>query len=91
MADNAIVAPNPIVVVEVLSPSTKGSDTGGKRAGYFSIRSIAHYLIVHPTKRQVIHHRRTPWGIDTSIRQDGEIVLDPPGVTVAIDQFYAVA
>ena len=56
--DNAIAASNPVVVVEVLSPSTQGTDTGAKLAEYFRVPSISHYLIVHPTKRMVIRHRR---------------------------------
>jgi Uma2 family endonuclease len=92
IADDAIVAPNPVIVVEVLSPTTQGIDTGAKLTGYFAVPSIRHYLIVHPTKRLVVHHRRSEAAvghIDTVIVTSGEIRLDPPGLTVDVAQFYA--
>jgi Uma2 family endonuclease len=89
MADDATAAPNPSIVVEVLSPGTASSDTGAKLAGYFQVPSVAHYLIVHPTKRVVTHHRRTADGIDTRIIVAGEIVMDPPGITITLEEIYA--
>ena len=47
MADDAFAAPNPVVVVEVLSPSLMSTGTGGKPADYFRVPSVAHYLIVY--------------------------------------------
>ena len=58
MEEDAVAASHPVVVVEVLSPSTQENDTGAKLADYFQVASIRHNLIVHPTKRTVIHHRR---------------------------------
>jgi len=91
MADDAVVAPNPVVVVEVLSPGTASTDTGAKLAGYFLVPSIAHYLIVHPTKRTVIHHRRSGAGIETRIVVSRTIALDPPGIVITIEEIYAAA
>lgn len=90
MADDAIAAPNPVVVVEVLSQSTRGSDTGAKLAGYFRVPSVLHYLIVDPVKRVVIHHRRgeSEGAIDTMVLGSGTIRLDPPGFEVSIEDFY---
>lgn len=87
----ATVATNPIIVVEVLSPSTQGIDFGDKLIDYFSVASIQHYLIVHPTKRQVIHHQRgAGQKIETAIRSDGEIALNPPGLTVAVSELLDI-
>ena len=88
MADDAVTIPNPVVVVEVLSPGTAGNDTGGKLAGYFCVPSIQHYLIIHPTRRTVIHHRRNGERIDTQIAVGGSIVMDPPGLTITIEELY---
>jgi Uma2 family endonuclease len=88
MGLDAIVVPNPVIVVEVLSPTTRSADTGAKLEGYFNVPSIAHYLIVHPTKRTVIHHRRNGDGIDTRILASGPIVMDPPGITITVEEFY---
>jgi Uma2 family endonuclease len=89
MDDDAISATNPVIIVEVLSPSTAGTDTGGKLADYFQVPSVAHYLIVHPTKRTVIHHRREASGdIATRILSSGELKLDPPGISLMVEEIY---
>jgi Uma2 family endonuclease len=85
---NAISAPNPVIVVEVLSPGTVSTDMGGKLVDYFRLPSVAHYLIVHPARRVVTHHRRTDRGIDTQIVAAGDIILDPPGITITVEDIY---
>ncbi len=88
MSDDDIAAPNPVVVVEVLSPGTKAVDTGGKFVGYFQVKSISHYLIVHPTQRLVTHHRRVDDMIVTTIPSAGPIELSPPGLIVTVEECY---
>ncbi len=88
MADDAIAAPNPVVVVEVLSPGTASTDTGGKLADYFRAPSVAHYLIVHPIRRMVTHHRRAGASIDTLVIGSGPITLDPPGIVITVEEIY---
>ena len=63
--------PNPVVVVEVLSPSTAADDQGVKLDGYFSLPSVQHYLIVDPDRRVMIHHKRRPDAIETRIFREG--------------------
>lgn len=87
MADDAVAAPNPVVVVEVISPGSLQVDTTRKLVGYLQAPSIAHYLIVHPTRRFVVHHRRADAGIATAILPGGPIAIDPPGISVAIEEF----
>ncbi len=91
MDDDAVAAPNPVVIVEVLSPGTEATDTGGKLADYFTVPSVHHYLIVHPTRRTVTHHRRTPAGIETRIIVNGPIAMDPPGISISVEELYARA
>jgi Uma2 family endonuclease len=90
LPDEAISAPNPVVIVEVPSPGTASVDTGAKLAGYFSLPSVQHYLLVRPSRRQVVHHRRTDDGIMTRIVHEGAILLDPPGIRLSLDEIYAV-
>ena len=76
-----VVMTDPLILVEVLSPSTRGIDVGAKLSDYFRIPSLRHYLIVRPDRRVVIHHRRDEAGaIMTAILGDGPIRLDPPGI-----------
>jgi len=88
MADDAIAAPNPVIIVEVLSPGTASTDTGGKLADYFRVPSVAHYLIVHPIRRMVTHHRRTGIGFETLVVVNGPITMDPPGIIVTVEELY---
>lgn len=87
---DVVAAPNPVVVVEVLSPSSRSTDTGAKLADYFRVPSIRHYLVLQAGLRQVIHHRRGAGGadIETRVLVDGSVRLDPPGFEVAIADFY---
>ena len=92
LPSSAIEIPNPVVVVEVLSPSTQRIDTTLKLAGYFRLPSVAHYLIVDPAQRSVIHHARgTGDTIVTRIVAEGTIALDPPGIALAMDDIYGSA
>lgn len=82
--------PAPIVVVEVLSPSTRRIDASAKLAGYFRLRSVAHYLIIDPMKPLVLHHARgSGETILTRVVTQGAIELDPPGLAIAIADIYA--
>jgi Uma2 family endonuclease len=87
---DAAAAPNPVIVVEVLSPSTQSTDTGAKLADYFRIPSMGHYLILRTRDRRVIHHRRGDGdeSIETRVLSDGVVRLDPPGIEIAIADFY---
>ena len=89
MADDALAAPNPVIVVEVLSPSTRSLDTGTKLVGYFRVPSVCHYLIVHADRRLAVHHHRKADGrIETRLIADGRIAFDPPGFAVTLESFY---
>jgi Uma2 family endonuclease len=85
----ALEVPNPVVIVEVLSPSTRRVDVSLKLAGYFRLPSVAHYLIVDPTQPVILHHSRgTEDTILTRIVTEGIIVLDPPGLDLALSDIY---
>ena len=88
---NTMEIPNPIIVVEVLSPSTAADDHGVKLDGYFSLPSVAHYLILDADRRVMIWHRRGGAGaIETRVVRDGVIRLDPPGFEAEAAAFFAI-
>lgn len=89
LPDDAVQASQPIIVVEVLSPSTGRIDTGQKLDGYFRVPSVMHYLIVNPIRSLIIHHRR---GVDdvieTRIISSGTLDLTPPGLTFSVADVF---
>jgi Uma2 family endonuclease len=86
---DAIEIADPVIVVEVLSPSTAGTDHGRKLSGYFSLPSVEHYLILDPDRSVVIHHKRGQGdAIETRVLTDGAAKLDPPGFEVAVESLF---
>jgi Uma2 family endonuclease len=86
---DAIDIDNPVIVVEVLSPSTAAIDHGRKLSGYFSLASVQHYLILDPERRVVIHHKRGSGdAIETRVLTGGAARLDPPGFEVSVEALF---
>jgi Uma2 family endonuclease len=87
---DAVSVPDPLVLVEVLSPGTRGGDLTRKLVEYFRLPSVRHYLIFWADRQQVIHHRRADDGerIETRVVTAGEIRLDPPGVVITVEEVY---
>jgi len=91
LTSSAIEVPNPIIVVEVLSPSSRHIDAQIKFAGYFRVPSVAHYLVIDPDKPLILHHARNADGtILTRIVNEGVLALDPPGIEIAVADIYSV-
>jgi len=87
---DAIEVSNPIIVVEVLSPSTARIDAMKKLVGYFQVASVRHYLMIDPEGGPVVHHCRQPDGtILTRIITSGAIDFEPPGITITIEEILA--
>jgi Uma2 family endonuclease len=85
---DSTILEQPLIVVEVTSPSSERDDTGDKLVEYFSVPSIRHYLIVNPAKRVVVHHARDEVGeISTHILSGGQLDLRPPGMAVPVCEF----
>lgn len=84
-----VEVPDPVVLVEVLSPSTRQLDASTKLMGYFRLPSAAHYLIVDPAEPMVVHHSRLAGeDIVTRVVTEGIIRLDPPGLQIALADIY---
>lgn len=58
LADNERTLLNPVMIIEVLSPSTCDYDRGGKFAHYRSILGLQDYLLVDPDTMLVEHYHR---------------------------------
>jgi Uma2 family endonuclease len=87
---DAIEVPNPVILVEVSSPSTRKNDDTVKLDGYFSLPSVHHYLLVDPEGPPVIHYRRQADGTPLrSVVHEGTLALWPPGIEVAVAEMFA--
>ncbi len=89
MAKTDSVAPAPVIVIEVLSPSTARKDLTVKLAGYFDVPTIEHYVIAGWEACELIHYRRA--GNDISrpaIISSGVLRLDPPGIEIALADVF---
>ena len=84
LSPEVVKVSDPLLVVEVVSPSSRAGDAGAKLEDYFRLPSLRHYLIVKTENRAIIHHRRDDTGaISTHLVRSGVVTLDPPGLTLA--------
>jgi Uma2 family endonuclease len=77
---------NPLVVVEVLSPSSEGDDDGDKRRDFQALASLQAYVLAAQDARCVRVYRRTErgeWRDQPDVYRDGES-FELPGLTRAI-------
>jgi Uma2 family endonuclease len=88
-APDVVDIDDPLIVVEVLSPSTSEADHNLKLEGYLSLPSLAHYLILDPVRRVVIHHAREDGArAATRILHAGPLRLDPPGLDLTVEDLF---
>jgi len=85
-AHDAQATTNPVVVVEVLSPSSEGDDDGEKRRDFQSLESLQAYVIAAQDTRWVKVYRRNErgtWCEQPDVYRDGE-TFELPRLTRAI-------
>ena len=88
---DAIEVADPVIVVEVVSPSSLHRDHNVKLVGYFLMPSLQHYLIVNPDRRMLVHHARDGDAIRTRILGSGALRLDPPGLLLEVVDLFGEA
>ena len=82
---------NPIVIVEVLSESTRDYDRGFKFELYRAIESLRDYVLVDQTKIHVEHHHRMDdgrWVLEEFSEPDATLTLESISFTVRIGELY---
>ena len=77
---DATTAINPVIVVKVLSASTRSVDSSETLVDYFRVPSIQHYLIVRSRRQEIIYHRRLGDKIVPHTVNVDAIRLDPPRI-----------
>lgn len=87
---NSTTVPDPVVLVEVLSPDSGTRDRATKLRAYFKLPSVQHYLIVWPDEQRIVRHlRMSNDEVATQTFVSGEISLGPPGIVMTVEEFYA--
>jgi Uma2 family endonuclease len=82
---------NPLVLIEVLSPSTEGYDLGKKFTEYKSIASFREYLAVSQSRPHVIRYFRHADGF--WVRHDiegleNDVLLESLNVSLPLSEIY---
>jgi Uma2 family endonuclease len=81
--------PEPVVIIEVISPSTERTDRGRKKCDYFAIPSLRQYVIVAQDERLVDLYTRTEAGwINDIVAETGVLNLSSIGVELPLDAIY---
>lgn len=81
----------PVVVIEVLSDSTRRADLGEKRDAYLMLPSLKVLIFVEPEKPSVTLHRRRSGGgfaIEHHVGLDAVIPLPEIDVSLALADLY---
>ena len=83
---------NPLIIIEVLSPSNQDWDRGGKFIEYQQISTLRQYILVHQAAPTVELHDRQPdglWARTEIAWPDGVLTLASIGVAVPLREIYA--
>lgn len=85
---------NPLLIVDVLSPSTEGYDRGKKFELYRTIPSFREYLIVHQDRRHVEHFSKQDdgsWLLREYAGESASVAIARIGAQISLAELYASA
>lgn len=83
-------ADEPVLIAEVLSPSTEDYDRGRKWAAYLRLPSLRHYLLLAQDRLlvELFSRRGDAWVLQVIEDHGAEIALDALGVTLRVRALY---
>ena len=82
-------ATNPMVIVEVLSPSSEGDDDGDKRSDFQALASLQAYVLVAQDQRRVKVYRRAGSAWKVATFGDGDsFELPTLSSVITVDEIY---
>ncbi len=85
LSDKQRTLHNPVVIFEVLSPSTRNYDRGDKFAHYRSIPTLHDYVLIDPDEIGVEHFRRSPDGREWVLRDYRDLSEALPLPSIGLD------
>ena len=83
------VIAEPVIIVEVMSPSSEQNDTGLRWLAYRAIATLRHYLVLSQDQRLVHVHSRAGDFWHERFVSEGMVELDEPAVRLDLDDLYA--
>lgn len=89
-ASNRYYVTDPMVIVEVLSPSTMDDDRGDKLRFYKSLPTLRHIVLAYQDSVRIEHYRRsdTGWEMETLTALGETLTLEAVGFEVALESVY---
>jgi Uma2 family endonuclease len=85
------IVKNPVLVAEVLSPSTESWDRGGKFARYQAVETLREYVLVSQVEMRVEWFTKLPdgdWRYAVAEGPGAQCRLTALGVTISLDDLY---
>jgi Uma2 family endonuclease len=88
--DDPYIKERPLLVVEVLSPTTAVTDRREKMIAYRRLPSLHCYLVVHQDEQRIKHHWResadAPW--EFSMVDEGAVEIPGLDIRLSFDEVY---
>jgi Uma2 family endonuclease len=85
---NPLFREQPVLLIEVASPSTERIDRGEKLNAYRQIPSLAEYVIIAQDQPQIeVYRRRTGW-VREVLEPDQVLTLECVGLTLPTSEVY---
>lgn len=87
------IAENPIVLVEILSDSTRHFNRGDKKHQYMTLPSLQEYVIVEQSRPLVDVYWRNPlgkWEYETYLNIEETVVFNALNISIPMREIYAL-
>ena len=81
---------DPLVVIEVLSPSTMDVDRGEKLRFYKALPTLRHIVLVYQEQMRAEHYRRTDegWTLEVLTTPEDMLHFEAINFTIALERVY---
>ena len=87
---NKTYVTDPVVIVEVLSPSTIDNDRGRKLRFYKDMPTLRHIVLAYSDQMRVEHYARNPdgWMLSVLTSPEEALALDAIAFSISLSQIY---
>jgi Uma2 family endonuclease len=89
-SENKTYVTDPIVIVEVLSPSTMDNDRGRKLLFYKGMPTVQHIVLAYSDQMRIEHYAQKPdgWQLEVLTAPEDRLTLEAVGFEMDLDQVY---